>query len=121
MRRTLLIGLVVAALVVFGFIYFALDPSRSDLFPRCVFLSLTGYKCPGCGSQRAIHALLHGCHPVDCPVPVRRGPAHAQPPVVCAPQRPVAHLALPGHGAHLVAAAQYFRLVKRKDHNQLYH
>ena len=21
---------------------------------------LTGYECPGCGSQRAIHALLHG-------------------------------------------------------------
>lgn len=21
---------------------------------------LTGYQCPGCGSQRAIHALLHG-------------------------------------------------------------
>lgn len=60
MRRTLVIGLVIAALVVVGFIYFALDPSESDLFPRCVFLSLTGYKCPGCGSQRAIHALLHG-------------------------------------------------------------
>ena len=21
---------------------------------------MTGYKCPGCGSQRAIHAMLHG-------------------------------------------------------------
>jgi len=60
MRRTLVIGLVVAALIVAGCIYFALDPSQSDLFPRCAFLSLTGYKCPGCGSQRAIHALLHG-------------------------------------------------------------
>ena len=60
MRRTLLIGLVVAALVVFGFIYFAVDPASSNVFPRCTFLTLTGYKCPGCGSQRAIHALLHG-------------------------------------------------------------
>lgn len=26
--------------------------------------TLTGYDCPGCGSQRAIHALLTG-HPAD--------------------------------------------------------
>ncbi|MDE7125963.1 MAG: DUF2752 domain-containing protein [Muribaculaceae bacterium] len=28
--------------------------------PRCVFKAITGYDCPGCGSQRAFHALLHG-------------------------------------------------------------
>lgn len=28
--------------------------------PRCPFLSLTGYQCPGCGSLRGTHALLHG-------------------------------------------------------------
>ena len=60
MRRSLIIILVVAALLVFGFIYYAIDPSTSTVFPRCSFLSLTGYKCPGCGSQRAIHALMHG-------------------------------------------------------------
>ena len=60
MRRSLSIILVAAVLLVFGFIYYALDPSASTLFPRCPFLSFTGYKCPGCGSQRAIHALLHG-------------------------------------------------------------
>lgn len=60
MRRSLVIVLVIAALMVLGFIYYALDPSASSVFPRCAFLSLTGYKCPGCGSQRAIHALLHG-------------------------------------------------------------
>ena len=60
MRRSLVIVLVLAALLVIGVIYFALDPSTSGLFPRCTFLSLTGYKCPGCGTQRAIHALLHG-------------------------------------------------------------
>ncbi len=52
--------LIIAALLVFGGIYYALDPSASSVFPRCTFLSLTGYKCPGCGSQRAIHSLLHG-------------------------------------------------------------
>lgn len=28
--------------------------------PRCVFKVLSGWDCPGCGSQRAFHALLHG-------------------------------------------------------------
>jgi len=60
MRRTLLITLGIVLLLVFGLIYYALDPASSGLFPRCTFLTLTGYKCPGCGSQRAIHALLHG-------------------------------------------------------------
>ena len=60
MRRSLIIILVLAALLVFGFIYYALDPSQSNAFPHCTFLTLTGYKCPGCGSQRALHALLHG-------------------------------------------------------------
>ena len=28
--------------------------------PKCTFKLITGYDCPGCGAQRAIHALLHG-------------------------------------------------------------
>lgn len=60
MRRPLIILLVAALLLVLGLVYYALDPSSSTLFPRCTFLSLTSYKCPGCGSQRAVHALLHG-------------------------------------------------------------
>ncbi|WP_343912964.1 DUF2752 domain-containing protein [Aquimarina litoralis] len=31
-----------------------------SFFPSCIFHSLTGYHCPGCGSQRAIHDLLNG-------------------------------------------------------------
>lgn len=40
-------------------IYFYFDPT-DRFFPRCPFLSMTGLECPGCGSQRAIHAVLHG-------------------------------------------------------------
>lgn len=28
--------------------------------PKCSFKLLTGFSCPGCGIQRAIHAMLHG-------------------------------------------------------------
>lgn len=27
--------------------------------PQCLFNRLTGLQCPGCGSQRMLHALLH--------------------------------------------------------------
>lgn len=51
--------LAVAAVLVAMCVYFYFDPS-DNLFPRCPFLVAIGYQCPGCGSQRAIHALLHG-------------------------------------------------------------
>lgn len=35
------------------------DPARSWIFPPCPVHYLTGWYCPGCGSLRAIHALLH--------------------------------------------------------------
>lgn len=28
--------------------------------PRCLFHTLTGWDCPGCGAQRMVHALAHG-------------------------------------------------------------
>ena len=40
-------------------LFFVLDPTKNALFPRCLFHSLTGGYCPGCGSQRALHSLLH--------------------------------------------------------------
>lgn len=41
-------------------LYGLFDPAEHPFFPKCPFLMLTGgFRCPGCGSQRAIHALLH--------------------------------------------------------------
>lgn len=36
------------------------DPATSGLFPPCIFLSVTGLECPGCGSTRCIHQMLNG-------------------------------------------------------------
>jgi hypothetical protein len=36
------------------------DPATDSRFPRCPFFAATGLHCPGCGSLRALHALLHG-------------------------------------------------------------
>lgn len=57
MKKRLVIFLAILVAVI---IYGAFDPSVSRFFPRCPFYMLTGLKCPGCGSQRAIHSLLHG-------------------------------------------------------------
>src|SRR5579864_6646318 len=36
------------------------DPATALVFPPCPLHYLTGWYCPGCGSLRAIHQLLHG-------------------------------------------------------------
>lgn len=36
------------------------DPSQSGWLPECLFYRTTGFLCYGCGSTRALHALLHG-------------------------------------------------------------
>lgn len=58
MKKYLNIGLLVA-FIGLAVLFYLLNPTEHDIFPRCLFNSLTGYYCPGCGSQRAIHSLLH--------------------------------------------------------------
>jgi len=41
------------------FLFYRFDPETQPFFPKCPFLLVTGYQCPGCGSQRALHSLLH--------------------------------------------------------------
>ena len=39
---------------------FAVDPANSSFFLPCPFHALTGLHCPGCGTLRGLHELLHG-------------------------------------------------------------
>lgn len=46
--------------IIGAYIFFKVfNPYEVDFFPTCPFLYLTGYKCPGCGSQRAIHYIFN--------------------------------------------------------------
>lgn len=52
--------LIFACVILVVLVYKKLNPLYSNIFPKCPFYYITGYKCPGCGSQRAIHELLNG-------------------------------------------------------------
>jgi hypothetical protein len=51
----ILIAITIAGL---GILYKLFNPANFP-FPQCPFLMVTGYQCPGCGSQRAVHHLLN--------------------------------------------------------------
>ncbi len=58
-RRTtvVLLWLTLAAGATYVFIF---EPGKTGFFPSCAFRALTGFACPGCGSTRGFHRLLHG-------------------------------------------------------------
>ena len=55
-RPLLAAGAAAAAVAFVGLV----DPNEPGHYPTCPFLALTGWYCPGCGSLRATHALVHG-------------------------------------------------------------
>jgi hypothetical protein len=58
-NHRLLLGFIATATA--GIVMLAVfDPATSGVFPPCPVWYLTGWYCPGCGSLRAIHQLLHG-------------------------------------------------------------
>lgn len=60
-RRRLAVPVAASAFAVTAAAYTALaDPYREGFFPSCMWLSLTGHWCPGCGGLRAFHELAHG-------------------------------------------------------------
>lgn len=51
-----------ATIVLVFFLFYTIyqnNPLGSPYYPPCFFHKLTGLYCPGCGSARAIHHLLH--------------------------------------------------------------
>lgn len=44
------------------YLYF-LNPASGTGYLACPFRTVTGFQCPGCGSLRGLHQLLHG-HPL---------------------------------------------------------
>lgn len=48
-------GAAAAVLLVVG----SVDPNEPGHYPTCPFLQVTGWACPGCGTLRALHALVH--------------------------------------------------------------
>jgi hypothetical protein len=56
LRRIGVLGFVLAAAAVLFFF----DPATAGFYPPCLFSALFGRDCPGCGSLRALHQVLHG-------------------------------------------------------------
>jgi hypothetical protein len=71
MNRKLVIQVVVSAIALTALILlYLVNPAGSRLYPPCPSRALTGLHCPGCGSLRATHLLLHG----DIPGAFRKNP-----------------------------------------------
>ena len=52
---------VIWSLLLAGAAYlFFFEPGKTGFFPGCPFRLLTGFTCPGCGTTRALHQILHG-------------------------------------------------------------
>jgi len=46
-------------IIVLVVVYRNFNPAGNAYFPKCPSQLITGLKCPGCGSQRAVHHLLN--------------------------------------------------------------
>ena len=57
-KKTMRAAIAILAVAALAY-YYLCDPSSAPA-PRCLLRTLTGYDCPGCGTQRALHAMLHG-------------------------------------------------------------
>ena len=60
LRRRLEIAAGLGVLALAAAVVGSADPETSGAYPACPFRALTGLACPGCGSLRALHDLVHG-------------------------------------------------------------
>src|SRR5881392_3121848 len=59
-KRQMMAALLWATLAAGAVYLYLFEPGKSGFFPACPFRALTGLNCPGCGSTRGLHRLLHG-------------------------------------------------------------
>ncbi len=61
-KKKSFVFIIIALIVLAGLIgiYMQVNPANSLIAPKCLFKTLTGYDCPSCGGQRALHAMLNG-------------------------------------------------------------
>jgi hypothetical protein len=59
-QRRLTALLIWLSLAVGATYLFIFEPGKTGFFPACPFRTITGFTCPGCGSTRGLHRLLHG-------------------------------------------------------------
>jgi ABC-type Na+ efflux pump permease subunit len=59
-RPVLQITIIGIAVIGLSLLYFFYPATNTSAHPKCPFNQITGLYCPGCGSQRAVSALLHG-------------------------------------------------------------
>jgi Protein of unknown function (DUF2752) len=58
--RTVKVLMLTTVIVLAAVVLYFFNPSTSGVYPPSPFRKLTGLYCPGCGSLRALHYLLHG-------------------------------------------------------------
>jgi hypothetical protein len=59
-RSVLSFVLTSASLIAGAAILYFFNPAQFGFYPTCMFYKTTGLLCPGCGTLRAMHQLLHG-------------------------------------------------------------
>ena len=59
-KRALWAIVMAVSVMALAITYYFFDPLEVKWMPKCIWKVSTGLDCPGCGSQRMVHALVHG-------------------------------------------------------------
>ena len=59
-RTVILVSGLLCAVAVAGVILWQYEPTAESFYLKCAFHTWTGGHCPGCGTTRALHHLVHG-------------------------------------------------------------
>ena len=59
-KRIIITAMAIVIAALLSLLYYYVAPAVPWLMPKCMFHEFTGYRCPGCGLQRALIAALQG-------------------------------------------------------------